>query len=164
MTPLLKYFSGFSLFLDERWKSLMWPLCCCSAAKLCLTPCNPMDCSTPGFFVLYHLPELAQTSIESVIPSNHFILCGPLHLLSSIFPSIRVFSNESVLQIRWPKYWSFSLNTVTKEYLVRVYYAYKSSSRTGRFKIQRLMWNAGAWSYKMTYGDCIGFSDGRGLV
>ena len=49
-------------------------------------------------------------SIESVIPSNHLILCRPLLLLPSIFPSIRVFSSESVLPIRWPKYWSFSLN------------------------------------------------------
>ena len=49
-------------------------------------------------------------SIESVIPSNHLILCHPLLLLPSIFPSIRVFSNESVLRIRWPKYWSFSFN------------------------------------------------------
>ena len=49
-------------------------------------------------------------SIESVMPSNHFILCCPLLLLPSIFPSIRVFSNESVLHIRWPKYWSFSFN------------------------------------------------------
>ena len=49
-------------------------------------------------------------SIELVMPSNHLILCHPLLLLSSIFPSIRVFSNESVLQIRWPKYWSFSYN------------------------------------------------------
>ena len=49
--------------------------------------------------------------IELVMPSNHFILCHPLLLLSSIFPSIRVFSNESVLRIRWPKYWSFSFNT-----------------------------------------------------
>ena len=49
-------------------------------------------------------------SIESVMPSNHFILCCPLLLLSSIFPSIRVFSNESALHIRWPKYWSFSFN------------------------------------------------------
>ena len=47
---------------------------------------------------------------ESVIPSNHLILCHPLLLLPSIFPSIRVFSNESVLQIRWPKYWSFSFS------------------------------------------------------
>ena len=49
-------------------------------------------------------------SIESVIPSNHLILCHPLLLLPSIFPSIRVFSNESVLHIRWPKYWSFSFH------------------------------------------------------
>ena len=49
-------------------------------------------------------------SIESVMPSNHLILCRPLLLLPSIFPSIRVFSNESVLCIRWPKYWSFSFN------------------------------------------------------
>ena len=71
-----------------------------------------MDCSTPGFPVLHHLPELAQTySIESVMPSNHLILCHPLLRLPSIFPSIRVFSNESVLHIRWPKYWSFSFST-----------------------------------------------------
>ena len=49
-------------------------------------------------------------SIESVMPSNHLILCCPLLLLSSIFPSIRVFSNQSALRIRWPKYWSFSFN------------------------------------------------------
>ena len=69
-----------------------------------------MDCSTPGFPVLHHLPELAQTllSIESVMPSNHLILCHPLLLLPSIFPSIRAFANESVLRIRWPRYWSFS--------------------------------------------------------
>ena len=56
-------------------------------------------------------PELTQTiSIESVMPSNHLILCRHLLLLPSIFPSIRVFSNESVLHIRWPKYWSFSFS------------------------------------------------------
>ena len=49
-------------------------------------------------------------SIQSVMPSNHLILCRPLLLMPSIFPSIRVFSNESVLPIRWPKYWSFSFN------------------------------------------------------
>ena len=56
------------------------------------------------------LPKLM--SIELVMPSNHLILCHPLLLLSSIFPSIRVFSNESVLCIRWPKYWSFSFNII----------------------------------------------------
>ena len=67
-----------------------------------------MDCSTPGFPVLHHLPALVQ--IELVMPSNHLILCYPLLLLPSIFRSIRVFSNESTLCIRWPKYWSFSFN------------------------------------------------------
>ena len=60
---------------------------------------------------------LKPMSIESVMPSNHLILCRPLLLLPSIFPSIRVFSNESVLQFRWPKYWSFSFsNSPSNEY------------------------------------------------
>ena len=67
-----------------------------------------MDCSTPGFPVYHQLPELAHLmSIKPVIPSNHLILCHPLLKLPSIFPSIRIFSNEVVLRIRWPKYWSF---------------------------------------------------------
>ena len=68
-----------------------------------------MDCSTSGFPVHHQLPFLKLMSIESVMPSNHLILCRPL-LLPSIFPSIRVFSNESALCIRWPKYWSFSFS------------------------------------------------------
>ena len=82
-----------------------------SLAQLCLTLCDLMDCSMPGFPVHHQLPELTQTqSIESVMPSNHLILCCPLLLLPSIFPSIRVFSKKSVLRIRWPKYWSFSFS------------------------------------------------------
>ena len=70
-----------------------------------------MDCSTPGLPVHHQLPESTQTmSIESVMPSNHLILCCPLLLLPPIFPSIRVFSKESALHIRWPKYWSFSFS------------------------------------------------------
>ena len=76
----------------------MYPLitslccCCCSVAQSCLTLCDPMDCSMPGFPVLHHLPELAQTHVhESLMTSNHLILCHPLLLLPSIFPSIRVF-------------------------------------------------------------------------
>ena len=70
-----------------------------------------MDCSTPGFHVHHQLLELTQLmSIESVMPSNHLILCHPLLLPPSVFSSIRVFSNESVLCIRWPKYWSFSFS------------------------------------------------------
>ena len=71
-----------------------------------------MDCSTPGRSVHHQLPSLSKLmSNESVMPSNHLILCHhPLLLLPSIFPSIMVFSNESALRIRWPKYWSFSFN------------------------------------------------------
>ena len=68
-----------------------------------------MDCSTPGL-PIHHWSLLKLIPIESVMPSNHLILCHPFLLLPSIFPSIRVFSNESVLHIRGPKYWSFSLN------------------------------------------------------
>ena len=64
---------------------------------------------TPDFPIFHHLPDFAQTHVyESVMPSNHLILCHPLLLLPSIFPGIRVFSSESVLHIRWPKYWHFS--------------------------------------------------------
>ena len=83
----------------------------CSVAQLCLTFCDPMNCSTPDFPVHHQLPELPKfMSIESVMPSNHLILCHPLLRLPSTFPSIRLFSNESALCIRWPKYWSFSLS------------------------------------------------------
>ena len=81
--------------------------CYCSVVKSCLTLCDPMGCSTPGFPVLHYLPELLKLlSIESMMPSNHLILCRPL-LLPSVFLSIRIFPNESTLPIRWPKYWRF---------------------------------------------------------
>ena len=84
--------------------------CCCSVTQSCLTLCNSLYCSMPGFPVLHHLLNLLNLmSIESVMPSNHLILCCPL-LLPSIFPSTRVFSNESALYIRWPKYRSFSFS------------------------------------------------------
>ena len=77
----------------------------------CPTLCEPMDSSRPGFPVHHQLPELLKrTSIESVMPSNHLILCRPLLLSPSIFPSIRVFSNESDLHIRWLKCWGFGFN------------------------------------------------------
>ena len=75
------------------------------------TLCDPVDCSTPGFLSVTSSRSLLKlTSIESLMPSNHLILCRPILLLPSIFPSIRVFSNMSVLRIRWPKYWSFSFS------------------------------------------------------
>ena len=82
-----------------------------SVAQSCPTLHNPMDCSTPGLPVHHQFPEFTWTHIHwSVMPSNHLILCHPLLLPPSIFPSIRVFSNELVLCIRWPKYWHISFN------------------------------------------------------
>ena len=78
-----------------------------SVALLCPTLCNLMDCSRSGFPVLHHL-LLKLMPIESVMPSNHLILCHPLFLPPSIFPSIRVFSNESAHQVA--EYWSFSFS------------------------------------------------------
>ena len=70
-----------------------------------------MDCSMPDFPVFHHLPDLLiLMSFESVMPSNHLILCHPLLLLPSVFPSIRFFSNESALHIRGPKYWCLSFS------------------------------------------------------
>ena len=83
-----------------------------SVTQLCPT-CDPMNRSTPGLPVHHQLPEFTQTqSIESVMPSSHLILCGPLLLLPPIPPSIRVFSNESTLRMRWPKYCSFSFSII----------------------------------------------------
>ena len=79
-------------------------------AQSCLT-LRPMNCSKLGFPVHHHSRSLLKLmSIQSVMPSNHFILCCPLRLLPSSFPSIRVFPNESVLLIRWPKYRSFNFS------------------------------------------------------
>ena len=79
-----------------------------SVAQSCLTLCNPMDCSTPGFPVHHQLSELAWTHVYRV--GDAIQPFPPLLLLPSIFPSIRVFSNESDFGIRWPKYWSFSFS------------------------------------------------------
>ena len=82
-----------------------------SVTQSCLTLCDPMDHSTPGFPVHNQFPELTQTRIHRIRdPSNHLTLCRTLLLLPSIFPSIRVFSSESVLHIRWPNFWSFSFS------------------------------------------------------
>ena len=82
-----------------------------SFAQSCLTLCDPMNRSTPGLPVHQQLLEFNQLmSIESVMPSSCLILCCPLLLLPPIPPSIRVFSSESTLRMRWPKYWSFSFS------------------------------------------------------
>ena len=89
-----------------------------SVTQSCPALCDLMDCSTPGFPVHHQLLSLLKLmSIESVMPSNHLVLCHPLFFLPSIFPSSRVFSNESLLHIRWPKYWSYSFSiSLSNEY------------------------------------------------
>ena len=84
-----------------------------SVSSVVLTLCDLMDCSTPGLLVHHQLPKPTQTHFHRVMmPSNRFILCGSLFLPPSIFHSIRVFSIELVLCIRWPKYWSFNSRLV----------------------------------------------------
>ena len=93
--------------------------CCCSVAqqvRLFATPWTAISQTSLSFTVSQSLLKL--TSIESVMLSYHLILCCPLLFLPSMFPSIRVFCNESVLHIRWPKYWSFSFSiSPSNEYL-----------------------------------------------
>ena len=84
--------------------------CYCSVAKSCPTLCNPVDCSSPGSSRLHCFLEFAQIHVHWVGDAiYHLILCLPL-LLPSVFPSIRVFSSDSALRIRLPKYWSFSIS------------------------------------------------------
>ena len=94
-----------------QWNEILRLCQFSSVAQSCLTLCDPMDCSTPGVHVHHQLLKLVQTHVhrvsDAIQPSQP---CCPLLLLPSIFPSIRVFSNESVLHIRWPKYWSFSFS------------------------------------------------------
>ena len=82
-----------------------------SGAKSCPTLCDPMNLSTQASLSITNsLSSLKHMSIEAVMPSSHLIFCHPLLLLPSIPPSIRVFSNQSTLRMRWPKYWSFSFS------------------------------------------------------
>ena len=84
---------------------------CCSFAHLCPTLCDPMDCAHQASLSITNSRSLLRLmSIESVMPSNCLILCCPLLLLPSILPSIRVFSSESALHVKWPEYWNFSFS------------------------------------------------------
>ena len=101
----------------SKIKELDQMISCCSVAQSCLTLCDPMNWSMPGFLVLYHLPELAQTHVHGVSDlTNHLVPCCPLLFLPSIFPSNRVFSNESALHMRWPRCWSFFSISLSNDY------------------------------------------------
>ena len=104
--------------MKKIWKKFLLYVQFSSVTQLCPTLCNLMNCSMPGFPVLHQLWELAQTHVHRVsdaIQPSHILLSPSL--LPSIFPSIRIFSSESVLLIRWPKYWSFSFsNSPSSEY------------------------------------------------
>ena len=87
--------------------------CCCSVTQSCPTPCDPVDCSTPGFPVLHHLLEFAWVHVHGIgdaIQPSHPL--SPSLLLSSVFPSIQVSSNKMAIHIKWPKYWSFSFSNI----------------------------------------------------
>ena len=104
----ISFSRGSSQPRDQTLDSYVSWICCFSVVQSCLTLCNLMNCSTPGFPVLHYLLEFAQIHVDWVsdaIQPSHPLL-SPL-LLPSLFPSIRVFSNELALYIRWPKYWSF---------------------------------------------------------
>ena len=112
---------NFVIYFTWQWHPQIFQKvgCCCSVAQSCLTLHNPMACSTPAFPVFHHLLELAQTHArwvdDTIQPSR------PLLLLPSIFPSISVFSSESSLHIRWPKYWSFRFSiSPSNEYSVLI--------------------------------------------
>ena len=121
-------------------------ICCvlCSVQSLCHAKlCSPMDCSMTGLAVLHNSWSLGKVmSIELVIPSNHLILCQPLLLLPSIFPSNRVVSNESVFHISWPKYWrlNFSINP-SNEYSVLISFRMTGSISLQSKRLSRVLPN-----------------------
>ena len=101
------------LFIHPSTYSVMYSLQFSSVAQLCPSLCDPMNRSTPGLPVHHQLPSSPRFMfIKSVMRSRHLILCRPLFLLPPIPPSIKVFSNESTLRMRWPEYWSFSFSII----------------------------------------------------
>ena len=110
MLRISSFHLGYLIFFWTRVQ-LSTVFSCCLVAKSCPTLCSSMDCSVAGSSVLRISQRLLKfMSTEPVMLSNHLILCHPLLLLPSVFPSMRVFSIESALHIRWPKYWSFSFS------------------------------------------------------
>ena len=146
--PLYKNLSSGVLQYPLSVSQSGWILLCypcawdSSVTQSCPTLCDLMDCSTQVFPVHHQLPELAQSHVHRVVmPSSHLILSLPLLLPSSIFPSISDFSKESVLHIRWPKYWSFNFSiSPSNEYSGLV------SFRTDWFDLLKdleIFWNSG---------------------
>ena len=115
---LIFYFQKTKIMASSPISSVQFS----SVTQSCPTLCDPMNRSTPGFlFITNFWSSLKLTSIESVMPSNHLILCQPLLLLPSIFPTIKVLSNMLALRIRWPKYWSFNFSiSPSNEYFVLI--------------------------------------------
>ena len=104
------FIQNFQTLEETKMPFGRWICGCCSVVQSCLTLCNSIGCSVPSFLYITIFQSLLKLmSIESVMPSNHLILCHPL-LLPSIFPSNQGLYNESALYIRWPKYWSFSFS------------------------------------------------------
>ena len=100
----------YNIVSDKKWEQATLFFLDSVQSLSCVLFYDPLDTWTPGFSVHHQLPELTQTHVHRVSDaSNHHILCHPL-LPPSIFPSIRVFSNELALHIRWPQYWSFRFN------------------------------------------------------
>ena len=113
-----------------------------SVTQSCLTLCDPMDCSTSGFPVLYHLPDFTQTHVGDAIQPSH--LLSSLLLLPSIFPSIRVFSNEPALCIRWPNWFPLGWTgwiSLQSKWLLRVF-SNTNSSKLQQFKASILQRSA----------------------
>ena len=111
----LNYCSSSGALAESKLTHLTHFCCCCSVIQLCLTLCDPMDCSMPGFPVLRQLQEFAQIHVHWVSDAiQSYCPLSSFPLLPSIFPSIRGFSNKSVLCIRWPVYWSFSISPSTE--------------------------------------------------
>ena len=145
-------------------------------AQTCATLCDTVDCSTPGLPIHHQLLELAKLmSIESVMPSNHLILCRPLLLLPSIFLSIRVFSKESALRIRWPNYWSFSFSiSPSNEYsgLISFRKSFSQCSSSNHrgpeihraFSGRRGEWRLESLELKKSLTHCCWLEDGGGHV
>ena len=108
-------FSVYSYNL-QAWNRILYLVQFSSVAQSCLTLCDPMNCSTPGLLVYHQLPEFTQIHdhkvADAIMPSCHLILYRPLLLLPPIPPSIRVFSSESTLHMKWPKYRSFSFSII----------------------------------------------------